>query len=328
MKQLSSEVLHHLQEITESPDLSDTKYRCIKRIGTGGMGTVFLAEDTELQRQVALKILSFPEAGADLAPRMMREARVLARLEHPSIVPVHDVGILQDGRVYYVMKLVKGKRLDEFVDDQVPLPELLWIFQKICDAVAFAHTHGVIHRDLKPENIMVSDFGEVLVMDWGLAKALSSAEESVTSARLQQSAESDTQSGTIMGTPGYMSPEQANGEVEGIDKRSDVYALGSILHFILTGMAPSSTSVWKTRTPKLLKAICKKAISARKEDRYASAAELSVDVERFLNGLSVSSYQENTFEKVGRWLDRNKFVVSLVLVYVLVRFLIYFLTRP
>src|SRR6266568_9186902 len=168
MKFLSNAALERLRDAAETPDLAGTRYRLVERIARGGMGVVYAAEDERLQRRVALKVLDVPGADGDLANRLIREALVLARLEHPGIVPVHDVGTLNDGRVFYTMKFVQGQRLDQYIETVSSVTERLRLFLRICDAVAFAHAHGVLHRDLKPANIMVGSFGEVLVLDWGL----------------------------------------------------------------------------------------------------------------------------------------------------------------
>src|SRR2546426_4674209 len=160
------------------------------------MGTVYAARDPELDRRIALKVLNAPDAAGEEAARLSEEARILARLEHPGIVPVHDLGTLPDGRLFYVMKLVRGRRLDDAMANAA-LHARLRTFERICDAVAFAHAQGVVHRDLKPENVMVGPFGEVLVLDWGVAKILGRGEEPDC---------------TILGTAGYMPPEQARGE--------------------------------------------------------------------------------------------------------------------
>ena len=366
MPWLSDNLLRRLQNVTDAPDLGATKYRLLEKFATGGMGTIYLAEDTQLQRRVALKVLHASDTSGELARRMLREARVLARLEHPGLVPVHDVGELPDGRVFYVMKLVQGRRLDEYARHEHELPERLRLFQKICEAVAFAHSHQVLHRDLKPENIMVGAFGEVLVMDWGLAKVLEPKTESAEhgasaedreswmvdrrannqppATSLQQRASSNqTQHGTIMGTPAYMSPEQKRGEIEQLDQRTDVYALGVILAFLLrageVGLAPngvnSAPESYRAsppsptrRVPKQLRAICTKATAEDKSQRYETAQALAADIERFLNGLAVTSYEENPFEKLWRWMKKFQFMILLVFVYLLVRVLLFFWLRP
>lgn len=351
MNWLSDNLLEHLRIVADAPDLSATKYRLLEKFARGGMGTIYLAEDTQLQRKVALKVLHTPDLSGDLSVRMLREARVIARLEHPGIVPVHDVGELPDGRVFYVMKFVQGQRLDQYVHEQHAIPERLRIFQKACDAVAFAHSHGVLHRDLKPENIMVGAFGEVLVMDWGLAKVMagnskiedrsswivdrgSKSQQPVSSN--QQAAtneqrpafhneypdEHPTQHGAVLGTPAYMSPEQRRGANDQIDQRADIYALGAILGFLLGPRAA------KPRVPKQLAAICAKAMAEIKTQRYDKVQTLAADVERFLNGLSVSSYKENVLEIAWRWIKQYRFILLLVLAYLAMRILFVFLLRP
>src|SRR5258707_6666412 len=172
MKFLSDSAIERLRGGAGAPDLSGTRYRLLDRIARGGMGIVYTAQNEQLQRRVALKILEGSGANSDFANHLTREARVLAALEHPGIVPVHDVGTLTDGRVFYAMKFVESQRLDKYIESVTSFPDRLRIFLRICDAVAFAHARGVLHRDLKPANVMVGPFGEVLVMDWGLAKIL------------------------------------------------------------------------------------------------------------------------------------------------------------
>jgi serine/threonine protein kinase len=296
MRELSDKVIAHLQKICDAPDLTGTKYRLVQEIGRGGMGIVYEAEDIDLQRRVALKVLN------EGSPLTSKEAQILAQLEHPGIVPVHDTGILPDGRSFYAMKLVRGTRLDAYRADTASLSALLRMFQKICDAVAFAHAHAVVHRDLKPENIMVGCFGEVLIMDWGVARVLNR--------------ESCEPNGLIVGTDKYMAPEQARGESENIDPRADVYSLGAILNFLI---GPSAL--------RPLQAICAKAMSAEVGDRYTTAAELGDEVARFLDGMPVQAYPEGIFERAARLISRNKMACVLVLTYLALRILFIFLFR-
>lgn len=334
MKWLSDDALDHLRQVSGQPDLTGTKYSIVRTLGQGGMATVYLARDAELNREVAIKVLDVPDSSAELAKRMMREALTVARLEHPGIVPIHDVGVLPDDRVFYVMKYVRGERLDSFV--QKSLPERLRVFQRICEAVAFAHAQGVIHRDLKPENVMVGSFGEVLVMDWGLAKLLRTdeqepiADENQLEHRPEQGrAVSLTDHGRILGTPAYMAPEQSAGEISKLNERTDVYALGAILYFLLTGAAPpekaEAVDSPRKQNPKIgraIAAVCLHAMAPDQESRYANAMDLAQDVARFLDDLPVSVYRENIYEKLVRWLSRNHFFVLLILAYLLMRILL------
>jgi eukaryotic-like serine/threonine-protein kinase len=340
MKFLPDQVVARLQTEMQTPDLSGTRYRAIRFLGDGGMGTVWLAEDSILHRAVALKVLSAENSSADLAARLMQEAVVLARLEHPGIVPVHDAGTLPDGRTFYCMKHVEGQTLDRYID-RLSLRQRLQLFQRITEPLAFAHSRGVIHRDLKPGNIMVGAFGEVLIMDWGLAKVMAGGvsllAEQVSGHELTRAVSissecgaaenalaANTTYGAILGTPGYMAPEQERGEVGLIDQRTDVFALGAILRCLLrekpkpgSGRSPSR-ALW---------AICNKAMAAEMSARYSSVQELAADIGKYLDDMPVSAYRENIFERMVRLVNRNRVAVVLVLAYLLMRMLFILFSR-
>ncbi len=238
------------------PPLRADNYQVGREIARGGMGSVLEAEDTKLRRTVAVKVMLLDaSADASARQRFLREAEVLAMLAHPNIVPIYDI-VWEDGLpLFYSMKMVKGRNLQAIINDlrerhpealrDYTLDRLLLIFRKVCDAIAFAHSKGVLHRDLKPENVMVGEFGEVLVMDWGLAKRLNDEarmtndETSESSSfGIQNSSFSATLDGAVMGTPQYMSPEQAMGQIDELDERSDIFSLGAILYTILTLRPP------------------------------------------------------------------------------------------
>ena len=312
MKWISDDKLDHLRTLVANSDFSSTKYTFVKELARGGMGTVYLAEDTELDRHVAIKVLNTLDVTEDLRDRMVREAQIIARLEHPGIVPVHDVGVLPDGRVFYAMKYVRGSRLDEYAAENRAIKDRLRKFQAVCDAVAFAHAHGVIHRDLKPQNIMIGSFGEVLVLDWGVAKIVGHGFSQMST---------DWPAGTIVGTRDYMSPEQARGELDQLDERADIYSLGAVLYFLLTNKPPGEARPRSVNhsVSKTAEAICLKAMARSAGERYSSALELSADIGHLLDAEPVSAYRESAFEKVSRWTRKNRFLVLLVLAYLLMR---------
>ena len=326
MNWLSDDAIARLQTASALPDLSGTRYRLIERVGSGGMGTVYAAEDSVLGRRVALKILDLPDVRGELATRLLREAHILARLEHPGIVPVHDAGTLADGRVFYSMKFVEGERLDALARRAETIAVRLRILQRICEAVAFAHARAILHRDLKPENIMVGPFGEVLVMDWGVAKILrdeSGAREMKPTDTATQASDSahrterlKTEHGTVLGTPGYMAPEQARGEIESLDERADIFSLGAILEFLIVQPTTSAPA------PKAVSAIARMAMAKQPSERYASASDMAQDVGRYLDGLPVSAYPETIVEKAARWASRYRVAIGLVLAYLVVRALL------
>jgi serine/threonine-protein kinase len=279
-------------------------------IGGGGMGSVIRAYDKELGRDVAIKVMSpeFAASGPE-AMRFIEEAHITGQLEHPYIVPVYEFGTDQHGARFLAMRLVQGKTLEETINaagaqrlSPERLGDLLQILVKICDAVSFAHSRGVIHRDLKPSNVMISDFGQVYVMDWGVARSAPKSSEPRSSER--EEPQSSDPPGALIGTPSYMAPEQLRGENDQVDERTDVFALGATLYQMLTGQPPrlphSVHAVVRNRmpvpipppeeivkdgiVPAELSRIAQKAMSADAADRYASVNSFRSDVERFLRG--------------------------------------------
>jgi serine/threonine protein kinase len=318
---LSDAALRRLRDAADAPDLSGTKYEIVERIGQGGMGTIYRAHDRELGRDVAFKVIRLPEASPDVAARMVREARTLAQLEHPGIVPVHDVGTLADGRAFYAMKLVRGAPLDALPPS--PLAERLAIVERICEAVAFAHAHSVIHRDLKPQNVMVGPFGEVLVMDWGVAKLMAGSAESLGGSGVRDlgtDSSPTTGHGVVLGTPGYMAPEQASGNPALVDARADVYAVGAILRELArTASDRGDASNRDAGEPRPLDAIIRKAMAADPGGRYADVMALARDIAAFRVGDRVTAYRENALERARRFAVRYSTPILLVLAYLIMR---------
>lgn len=301
MRWIGDRTLAHLRTLPEAPPGTD-RYEFHEELGRGGMGIVYRAIDRDLGRGVAIKVLNAGTAG--IADRLRQEARILGRLEHPGILPIHDIGTLADGRLFYVMKLVRGERLDRYAARDVSIPERLRIVDRLCDAVAFAHAHGVIHRDLKPENVMIGAFGEVLVLDWGVAKV---RDEQPPGGGNSESV--GTQHGTVLGTPGYMAPEQAAGHAE-VDERADVYAIGAILTFLVP------------EPPRALKAIAARACDAEPSRRYVSVSALAADVKRYAAGLPVAAYREGLLERTRRVARRHRTPILLVAAYLLMRIIL------
>jgi serine/threonine protein kinase len=302
------------------------RYQLLEEVGRGGMGVVYRAHDRDLQRDVALKVMRAGTNAPDFARRLRGEARVLASLEHPGIVPVHDVGLMEDGLGFYVMKLVRGQRLDEWAAGSPALSERLRAFERICETVAFAHAHGVVHRDLKPGNVMLGAFGEVLVMDWGVAKVLSESPSGAAAAAAAV-ADGDTAAGTVLGTPGYMAPEQAAADTRAIDARTDVYALGGLLHFLLAGQPPTAGSLPRG-TPRPLAAIVQRCLAVARGERYPSVIDLAADIRAFQAQDPVSAYPEGLLQKAGRVASRYRVPIALVLAYMLMRMALILWTGP
>jgi serine/threonine protein kinase len=330
MKSLSDRVVARLQADMQLPDLSGTRYNLLRYVACGGMGSVWLAEDTVLKRRVALKVLDLAAPADDLDVRLLREARILAVLEHPGMVPVHDAGTLADGRAFCCMKYVEGQTLAQHIAT-LNLPHRLRLLERIAEPLDFAHARGFIHRDLKPDNVMIGAFGEVLVMDWGLAKggvtSLEAGEtEIATAVQPTQNSLRVTGQGSVLGTRGYMSPEQARGEIE-VDHRTDIFSLGAILTFMLTGSAPGELPAASLSVPRPLRAICEKAMAADPDARYQSAREMTADITHYLNGEPVSAYPEGLLERSGRAFARHRAAVVLVAVYLIMRVLFILFAR-
>jgi serine/threonine protein kinase len=327
------------------------KYEIGREVARGGMGAVLQARDLMIRRGVAMKVMLDTES-PDAMNRFLEEAQVTGQLEHPGIVPVYDLGVDGQGQPFYTMKFVKGVTLEAILDglakgrpamvQRYPLGALLTVFQKVCDALAFAHAKHVIHRDLKPANIMIGDYGEVLVMDWGLAKVLGHSEPAqaaaqrsvITSARRDAGDSSRTMAGTVMGTPHYMAPEQARGEVEQLDPRTDIFSLGAILYHILALQQPfTGKSIDEIlakvergeaapigsklrphlpggRIPDSLLAVVKKALALKPEDRYQSVPELQRDIEAYQNGFATSAENAGAMRQIALLVKRHKAVAT------------------
>ncbi len=333
-------------------DLGKEKYEVVGKLGQGGVGQVLKVVDRDLKREVAMKML-LPEQmqSSDSLIRFVEEAQATGQLEHPNIVPVHDLGVDAQGQVYFTLKYVQGLSLKSVIrgrkdnaklddgtsyrDQYSPLV-MIEILISMCQAMAYAHSKGIIHRDLKPDNVMLGKFGEVLVMDWGLAKVLAERGQKdkehdtvrVMTSRTGDDA-SQTMEGSIAGTPAYMSPEQAAGKISELDQRTDVYALGAILYEILSGeppyrgagalelvkqvvqgppspLKPMSGSAGFNPIPRELKAICEKAMARLPEDRYRNASELRDDLQAYLENQPVSAAPDNAVQRAVKWVRRNK----------------------
>jgi eukaryotic-like serine/threonine-protein kinase len=326
MTWLPDATVEHLRAIAAWPEFTSDRYEVLDEIGRGGMGAVYSAFDRLLGREVAIKIgNALPST--ELQARLTREARVIARLEHPGIVPVHDFGLLADGRPFYVMKRVHGNTLQACIDAAAPLPERLRIFERVCEAEAFAHARGIIHRDLKPANVMVGTFGEVMVMDWGVARVLDAGRVSPADAgaSARTLATTGTNAGTVLGTPGFMPPEQMQNRGE-VDERADVYALGAMLFAALTGHAPPNDAtaavrqIERDRTiPPPLRSICRCALSPSRADRYQSVVKLADDVARYRERQAVTVHKESAMERLARFARTYQTPMLLVLAYMLMR---------
>jgi serine/threonine-protein kinase len=259
------------------------------------MGAVWRVEDLALDRIVALKTLDAAAEDPGLAERLRREAKMLAPLEHPNIVPLYDAGELGDGRAFYTMRLVEGPTLAEYASTRATLPDRVRKLLSVCDAVEFAHARGVMHRDLKPANIITGPFGEVFVLDWGLAAALGGG-------------------AAPGGTRDYMAPEVVSGSG---DERADIYSLGIMLRELTSG----------AETPRRLRSIAAKASHAEPHQRYRQVEDLASDLRRYLDGEPVTAHREAPWETAARWAANNKVLLVLLASYIVVRIAMFFLRR-
>lgn len=331
------------------------RFTVLRLHARGGLGQVSLARDEKLKRLVALKEIRADRRGnTTLQQRFLAEAEITGQLEHPGIVPIYDLDQDADGQVRYAMRFVQGRTLADAIrayhERPTPLAfrELVQRFLSVCQTIAYAHNQGVIHRDLKPANVVLGDYGETLVVDWGLAKrhrpgATTVATRSTMVADRDAPAdqttdfvasstdeESLTQAGQVLGTPAYMAPEQASGDVEAVGPRADVYSLGALFYELLTGrppfQGPTAAEVLAavrqgrftrptsaaTGVPPALEAVCLKAMARAIPARYAGAAELAQEVERWLADEPVTAYREPWFVRLGRWRRRHRTQVTAV----------------
>lgn len=328
-----------------------TRFHIRRELARGGLGQVFVARDKQLNRNVALKqILERWQDDATSNDRFLTEAEITGRLEHPGVVPVYALGHRPDGRYYYAMRLIRGvtleEKIQEFFDPSVPrspternleLRKLLRRFVDVCNTLEYAHSRGVIHRDLKPANIMLGKYGETLVVDWGLAKQVDVEEARPTTAESllvpsSGSGSSATRFGSALGTPQFMSPEQAAGQLDQVGPASDIYGLGATFYQLLTGHPPQTDkslpaildkvkrgefpapTAIRADVPKPLEAICLKAMRLGANDRYASAAELAQDIERWLADQRVLVYREPVLSRVARSLRCHQALAASVTV--------------
>ena len=330
----------------------DARFRILRHHSSGGLGEVYLARDEELDRQVAVKKIRGRHANdANLCDRFVLEAKITGGLEHPGIVPVYALGRQEDGQPFYAMRFIQGESLTAAIGDfhaesrlehdpgkrTLALRKLLGHFIDVCNAVAWAHSRGVIHRDIKPDNIMLGRYGETLLVDWGLAKIVGRESDDRRSndnneleetLRPASDAPPPSQLGTAIGTLGYMSPEQAAGLVDQLGPASDVFGLGATLYTLLTGKPPFSGENSEAvrhdiivgrftpprgvnnQVPPALEATCLKAMALDPGNRHASAGALADDVEAWLGGEPVSAWREPIAVRVGRWLRRHRTLMT------------------
>ena len=292
-------------------------------LGRGGQAIVYVAHDHQIGRDVAFKQLLI--GGEEAEERFLRESRVAGQLEHPSVVPVYEVGRRENGALYCAMRLVRGRTLAQALKEEKGQArlQLLSQFVQLCQAIAYAHERGVVHRDIKPENVMLGAFGETVLLDWGIAKLRGHEDDVSGGLHHHKKGFDNTQEGDVVGTPAYMSPEQALGEVDAIDEQSDVWSLGAVLYELFTGQPPftetnavqllvkiakekiAPVQELAPRIPRELAYICERALQRDKKQRYKTALDLADDIEAFRAGVRVTGVTYSTLELLRRWLARN-----------------------
>jgi eukaryotic-like serine/threonine-protein kinase len=330
------------------------RFQILRPHARGGLGAVFVALDGELNREVAVKqILDSRADDPASRARFLREAEITGGLEHPGIVPVYGLGSYTDGRPYYAMRFIRGESLKEaiahFHDDEtlkedigrrsLELRKLLRRFMDVCNAIGYAHSRGVLHRDIKPANVIVGKHGETLLVDWGLAKATGMSDPCAGERTLlpgSASGSSETLPGSALGTPSYMSPEQAEGNLDALGPRSDVFSLGATLYCLLTGRPPVTSddigavlqavqrgefAAPRRVEPSIdraLEAVCLKAMALKAGERYATPKELAEDIERWMADEPVTAWREPLTRRARRWARRNRTAVAAAVAAVLV----------
>ncbi len=312
------------------------RYALGEEIARGGMGIVRRVRDRVLGRELAMKVIDpeVPGAGGRLLRRFLEEAELGGRLDHPGIVPIHELGLDSEGRAYFTMPLVRGRTLEEVLrlerarEEGWTLLRVLEVLLKVCDAVAYAHSRGLVHRDLKPANVMVGRFGEVLVMDWGLARVSGEAKREATEPGLREVDAGLTLEGEVLGTPAYMAPEQAEGRSREVDVRADVYALGAILYELLTGYRPYAGPAATPSSRETLEAvrrgppkdveelapiasaelasICRRAMAREPSERYGSMQALAEDLRAYVEGRVVRAHEHGAWAEARKWIRRNR----------------------
>jgi len=362
---LVNDLDEQIGNLTQKPD---GKYKFVRSVGFGGMKAIIQVGDKDTTRKVAMAIIpDFEERPKSDVNRFIREARITARLEHPNIVPIHDIGTDANGSPYFTMKYLRGDSLaatlkklqsgDPEILAKYTLPRLLRVFVKVANAIAFAHSKQIIHLDLKPENIHIGEFGEVLVLDWGLAKFIGNEDELEEIPNLpdkfkdldHDATSMMTLDGVAKGTPGYMAPEQAAGKNKEKDERTDIYALGCILYAILTfenplgnrrdirGMlhdtvvgnieSPSQLKNPSRAIPSRLERICLKAMDVLPDGRYQSVSELRKDIFSFMGGYATQAENASTIKKTSLFISRNKlpvlFTASVLALLLLIAILVF-----